>query len=205
MTAGEAEAPRRTMPRAFNGVFYRLTTFFILGSLCVGIVVPYSDPFLLNALSDATPGAGSSPYVIAMQRMHIPVLPHITNAIILTSIFSAGNSYVFCASRTLFGLALEGKAPRVLAKCTKSGVPVYCVAVTLVVSLLGTLALFFTLVRKPVLAFLQVSNNTAVVLQWLVYFTSVTFTLIEMQVCQPCNSLSTVELCHYLLHLHSVL
>ena len=31
-----------------------------------------------------------------------------------TSSFSAGNSYVYCASRSLFGLALEGKAPRVL-------------------------------------------------------------------------------------------
>ncbi|KII88077.1 hypothetical protein PLICRDRAFT_42665 [Plicaturopsis crispa FD-325 SS-3] len=153
MTAGEAENPRHIMPRAFNSVFYRLTTFFALGSLCVGIVVPYNDPNLLAALSDARPGAGSSPYVIAMQRLHIPVLPHLVNALILTAVFSAGNSYVFCASRTLFGLALEGKMPRFLTRCTGNGVPVYCVTVTLAISLLS---------------FLQVSNNAAVVLQWFV-------------------------------------
>ncbi|KAJ6623467.1 general amino acid permease AGP2 [Mycena sp. CBHHK59/15] len=153
MTAGEAELPRRTLPRAFNSVFYRLTTFFVLGSLCVGLVVPYSDPSLLQALSDAKPGAGSSPYVIAMERMRIPILPHIVNALILTSIFSAGNSYVFCASRTLFGLALQGKMPRLFARCTGNGVPVYSVAATLGVALLS---------------FLQVSNNAAVVLQWFV-------------------------------------
>jgi len=153
MTAGEAQAPRRVMPRAFNSVFYRLATFFIIGSLCVGIVVPYSDPSLLAALSDARPGAGSSPYVIAMERLHIQVLPHIVNALVLTSIFSAGNSYVFCASRTLFGLALEGKMPKFLTRCTRSGVPIYCVAVTLAIALLS---------------FLQVSNNSAVVLQWCV-------------------------------------
>ncbi|KAJ7047019.1 general amino acid permease AGP2 [Mycena alexandri] len=153
MTAGEAELPRRTLPRAFNSVFYRLTTFFVLGSLCVGIVVPYSDPNLRQALSDARPGAGSSPYVIAMERLNIPILPHIVNALIMTSIFSAGNSYVYCASRTLFGLALQGKMPRVLARCTKNGVPIYSVAVTLAVALLS---------------FLQVSNNAAVVLQWFV-------------------------------------
>ncbi|KAJ7510085.1 general amino acid permease AGP2 [Mycena galericulata] len=153
MTAGEAEVPRQTLPRAFNSVFYRLTTFFVLGSLAVGIVVPYSDPTLLDALSDAKPGAGSSPYVIAMERMQIPILPHIVNALIMTSIFSAGNSYVYCASRTLFGLALEGKMPSVLARCTRNGVPIYSVAVTLAIALLS---------------FLQVSNNAAVVLQWFV-------------------------------------
>ncbi|KAF8635513.1 hypothetical protein AX17_003903 [Amanita inopinata Kibby_2008] len=153
MTAGEAQFPRTTLPGAFRSVFVRLTTFFVLGSLCVGIVVPYSDPNLLNAISNAKPGAGSSPYVIAMENLHIRVLPHIVNALVMTSVFSAGNSYVYCASRTLYGLALERKMPRFLTTCTRSGVPVYCVAITLAISML---------------AFLQVSNNSAVVLQWFV-------------------------------------
>ncbi|TFK30177.1 general amino acid permease AGP2 [Coprinopsis marcescibilis] len=153
IAAGEAEKPRKILPKAFNGVLYRLTTFFVLGSLCIGIVVPYNDSSLLRALSDARPGAGSSPYVIAMQRMGIPILPHIVNAVLLTAVFSAGNSYVFCASRTLFGLALEGKAPKFLLYCSKGGIPLYCVGFSLCFSLLS---------------FLQVSNNSAVVLQWFV-------------------------------------
>ncbi|RDB21097.1 General amino acid permease AGP2 [Hypsizygus marmoreus] len=157
MAAGEAELPRRNMPSAFTSAFLRLTVFFVIGSLCIGIVVPYSDPTLLTALSDARPGAGSSPYVIAMENLHIKILPHIVNALILTSVFSAGNGYVYCASRTLLGLALEGKLPKILTRCTTNGVPVYCVGVTLGVSLLS---------------FLQVSNNAAVVLQWLVNLTT---------------------------------
>ncbi|KAF9053945.1 general amino acid permease AGP2 [Hymenopellis radicata] len=153
MAAGEAENPRKNLPRAYNSVFYRLTTFFVLGSMCVGIVVPYNDTNLLQALSDARPGAGSSPYVIAMTRMGIPILPHIVNFLVLSAIFSAGNSYVFCASRTLFGLALEGKAPRIFTYCTKSGVPICSVTLTLAIALL---------------AFLQVSNNSAIVLQWFI-------------------------------------
>ena len=141
------------MPRAFNAVFYRLTFFFVLGSLCVGIVVPYTDSTLKDALSNGKPGAAASPYVIAMNRLDISVLPHIVNALVLTAAFSAGNSYVFCASRSLYGLALEGKAPRVLTKCTKQGVPVYCVSVVLAIGLLS---------------FLQVSNSAAVVLSWFV-------------------------------------
>ncbi|ESZ91360.1 general amino acid permease AGP2 [Sclerotinia borealis F-4128] len=153
MAAGEAQNPRVVMPRAFNGVFYRLTAFFVLGSLAVGILVPYNDQELKDAFTNGLPGAAASPYVVAMNRLQIRILPDIVNAMVLGAAFSAGNSYVYCASRSLFGLALEGKAPKFLTKCTKQGVPIYCVGVTLAISLLS---------------FLQVSNNAAVVLQWFV-------------------------------------
>lgn len=153
MAAGEAENPRVVMPKAYNAVFYRLTAFFILGSLCVGILVPYNDSELIAAFADSKPGAAASPYVVAMNRLGIKVLPHIVNAAVLTAAFSAGNSYVYCASRSLYGLALEGKAPRFLTTCTKAGIPVYCVACTLLFALLS---------------FLQLSSNTAVVLNWFV-------------------------------------
>ncbi|KAF7860880.1 hypothetical protein EAF04_008398 [Stromatinia cepivora] len=153
MAAGEAQNPRVVMPKAFNGVFYRLTAFFVLGSLAVGILVPYDDQELKDAFTNGLPGAAASPYVVAMNRLRIRILPDIVNAMVLGAAFSAGNSYVYCASRSLFGLALEGKAPKFLTKCTKQGVPIYCVGVTLAIALLS---------------FLQVSNNAAVVLQWFV-------------------------------------
>ncbi|KAI1455443.1 amino acid permease/ SLC12A domain-containing protein [Annulohypoxylon moriforme] len=153
MAAGEAENPRVVMPKAFNAVFYRLTTFFMLGSLCVGILVPYNDVELTEAFANSEPGAAASPYVVAMNRLGIPVLPHIINAMVLTAAFSAGNSYVYCASRSLYGLALEGKAPKFLTRCTGRGVPIYCVLIVLIIALL---------------AFLQVSQNAAVVLSWFV-------------------------------------
>jgi amino acid transporter len=56
MAAGEAENPRKVMPRAYNAVFYRLTAFFVLGSLAVGILVPSDDPELNAAFKDGKPG-----------------------------------------------------------------------------------------------------------------------------------------------------
>jgi amino acid transporter len=153
MAAGEAENPRSVMPKAFNAVFYRLTAFFVLGSLCVGILVPYDDKELIEAFKSSKPGAAASPYVVAMNRLRISGLPHIVNAMVLGAAFSAGTSYVYCASRSLFGLALEGKAPKFLTRCTRQGVPIYCVLVVLAISLLS---------------FLQLSENSAVVLQWFV-------------------------------------
>ena len=153
MAAGEAENPRRVMPIAYNAVFYRLTCFFVLGSLCVGIVVPYDDPTLIAAFENGEPGAAASPYVVSMIRLKIQVLPHIVNALVLTSAFSAGLSYLYCSSRALLGLALEGKAPRIFTRTTRNGVPVYAVCFVLLIALL---------------AFLQLGQTAATVLSWFV-------------------------------------
>jgi amino acid transporter len=153
MSAGEAENPRVVLPKAFNAVFYRLTTFFCLGALCVGILVPYNDAELTAAFENGLPGAAASPYVVAMNRLRIGVLPHIVNALVLASAFSAGNSYMYCASRSLFGLALEGKAPKLFTKTNRIGVPYNCVIAVLLICLL---------------AFLEVSAGSAKVLGWFV-------------------------------------
>lgn len=112
MAAGEAENPRVTMPRAFSKVTYRLMAFFVLGSLAVGINVPYNDRELMEAFKMNLPGVAASPYMFAMNRLRFRVLPDIVNVAVLSAAFSGGNSYVYCANRSLFGLALEGKAPR---------------------------------------------------------------------------------------------
>jgi amino acid transporter len=153
MTAGEAENPRRVLPRAYKGVALRLTIFFVMGALCLGIVCAYNDPELLSAIETGAPGAAASPYIVSMQRLQIPVLPHIVNALILTASFSAGNSYVYCASRSLYGMALDGHAPKIFSKCTKNGVPVFAVMAVLCFGLL---------------AFLQLGNTAQTVLNWIV-------------------------------------
>lgn len=154
MVAGETILPRSsTLPRAFKQIFYRLTFLFLGGCLCVGILVSRDDPELIAAISESRPGAGASPYVIAMDNMGIKVLPHIVNGALVIAAFSAGNAYTYCSSRSLYGLALDGKAPRIFAYCNKSGVPILAVLVSL---------------AWAMLSFLQLNNNSAVVLNWLI-------------------------------------
>lgn len=149
--AAEVINPRKTLPSAFKQVFYRLTFFFIGGALCVGIVVPYNDPTLIGTLGAST-NAAASPYVISMQNLGITVLPDIVNVLLLTSAFSAGNSYTYCSSRTLYGVALDGFAPRFLTATTKTGVPMYCVLLSLAWALLS---------------FLQLGKTASQVLNWI--------------------------------------
>lgn len=154
MLAGEATLPRRNLKSAFRATYGRLVFFFLISALCVGIVIPYNDPALVQALSSGQGSAATaSPYVIAMKNMGVHVLPHLTTALLISSIFSAGNAYTYYASRSLYGLALEGQAPALLAKCTASGVPIYCLLVTMIF---------------PCLAFLNASSSTADVLTWLI-------------------------------------
>jgi amino acid transporter len=118
IAAGEAENPRRNLPKAIRRVFWRLLFFYVLGSLAVGVLVPYNDPDLLTALATSAPGAASSPWVIAITRAGIPALPSIINVVILSSATSAANACMYNASRYLMSMAQLGFAPRFFLRCS---------------------------------------------------------------------------------------
>jgi yeast amino acid transporter len=101
--------------------------FYILGILVIGVLVPYDDIRLVNSSSYSA----SSPFVIAMERANVKVFPHIINAVILISAFSAGSSYVYVASRTLYSLALDHRAPAIFRRVDKRGVPIPAVLVSI--------------------------------------------------------------------------
>ncbi|PYH95812.1 amino acid permease [Aspergillus ellipticus CBS 707.79] len=124
VTVGEAEAPRKTIPRAIKLTFFRIVVFYILSVLLVGTLVPYNSPDLIFATKQSS-SAAASPFVVAIQLAGIPILPHILNACILVFVFSAANSDLYIATRTIYGLSREGKAPSFLSKTDRRGVPVY--------------------------------------------------------------------------------
>jgi amino acid transporter len=128
--------------------------FYILGVFITGMLVPYNDPRLLHS----TGNAAQSPYVIAMQIAGIQGLPHVVNAGVFISAFSAGNSFLYTSSRVLYGLALRGQAPRIFIKCTKNGLPWVAVA---------------TCSTFGLLSFLNVSATSAQAFSWLVSLSGV--------------------------------
>ncbi|CAG8884716.1 unnamed protein product [Penicillium nalgiovense] len=132
--------PRKTIPRAIKLTFYRILVFYVTSVLLVGTLVPYNSPKLLFALSDDNKKKGSaaaSPFVVAIELAAIPILPHILNACILLFVFSAANSDLYIATRTIYGLAREGKAPKIFARTDRRGVPVPALAISSVIALLG--------------------------------------------------------------------
>lgn len=138
--AAETQSPRRILPACFASFKWRLLFFFVGSALCVGIVIPYNDPTLLAVIAGDIPGSGTSaasPYTIAMDRMHIKGLPHLLNAVMLTSIFSCGNGVLFASSRVLFTMGQYGRAPRIFTKTTKRGIPIVAVGAVILLGFLG--------------------------------------------------------------------
>ncbi|KAM5465975.1 amino acid transporter [Microsporum audouinii] len=138
VTVGEAQNPRKTIPRAIKLTFYRILFFYCLSILFLGMVVPYNHPDLLFA-NKSSNSASASPFVVAIQIAGIKILPSIFNACILVFVFSAANSDLYIATRTIYGLAREGKAPAILARTNRSGVPIYALALSTMFALLAYL------------------------------------------------------------------
>lgn len=158
VTFGEARNPRKEVPKAIKRVFFRILFFYVLGIWVISVLVPYNSDQLLSASGSGT--ASASPFVIAIENAGINALPSIINAVLLIAAWSAGNSDLYAASRTLYALSLEGKAPRFIRKCTKSGVPIWA---TIITGLFG------------LLAFLNVRDGTtATVFNWLYNISSIT-------------------------------
>ncbi|KAM0476794.1 hypothetical protein ACHAPX_006219 [Trichoderma viride] len=153
IAAGETVSPRRNLKKAARRFVIRLALFYGVASLVIGIIVASNDPKLLGA-SDAS----ASPFVIGIQNAGIPVLNHIINAVILTSAWSAGNSFLYSASRVLYSMSISGGAPKIFGHTNRWGVPY--------VAVLFTWA--FTL-----LAFLNVSNSGATVFNWFVNISTI--------------------------------
>ncbi|KAL5092745.1 hypothetical protein Trisim1_000482 [Trichoderma cf. simile WF8] len=122
VTAGEAQNPRRSIPKAIKLTFFRILFFYCLSVFLVGMIVPYNSPELSFANKQST-GANASPFVVAATLAGVKVLPHIINACILVFVFSASNSDLYIASRTLYGLASDDAAPAIFKRTNKRGVP----------------------------------------------------------------------------------
>lgn len=130
----------------------------------VGLIVPSNDENLLKS----TGNAAQSPFVIAATRAGIKVVPSIINAVVLTSAWSAGNSGLLGGSRTLYGMAREGHAPKIFLKTNRMGIPYIAV---------GFISIFICL------GFMTLSSGASVVFGWLQDLVSVAALVNWMTIC----------------------
>ncbi len=84
-----------------------------------------------------------SPFTIVFEKAGLSIAASVMNAVILTSVLSAGNSGLYASTRMLWVLAKEGKALRWLARLNRRGVPFAALLVTSAFGLLAFLASLF--------------------------------------------------------------
>lgn len=132
--AGEAEHPESTIPRAIRTIFWRILLFYIGAIAVIGFLIPYTDP---NLLSSSESNVAVSPFTLVFSKAGILGAASIMNAVILTSVLSAGTSGLYASTRMLFALAENGQAPQLLTRLSRHQVPMNALVATTLVGLAG--------------------------------------------------------------------
>jgi len=154
ITAGEADDPVRSIPRAINQVIWRILIFYV-GALAVLVTLyPWNEI-----------GTQGSPFVLIFSRLGIPAAPDILNLVVLTAALSVYNSGMYSNGRMLYSLAEQGNAPRIFLRLSRRHVP----WVGVLFSSACTLAIVIINFLVPKGAFMQVMAvaTAAAALTWL--------------------------------------
>ena len=115
VTAGEAERPEVTIPRAMKNIVYRLILFYVLAIAIMVTMVPWNQ--------SGGAGLSGSPFVTAFAAARIPFAAAIMNFVVLTAALSSVNTNLYLSTRMLFSLGRERYGPDWLAKVSSNGVP----------------------------------------------------------------------------------
>lgn len=123
VAAGESEHPEKTIPKAIKSIFWRILIFYLGTIIVLGAIIPFTQA-----------GVSESPFTMVFEKVGVAGAASLMNAVILTSVLSAGNSGMYASTRMLYSMAKEGLAPKVFAKTNKRGVPVNALILTTLVA-----------------------------------------------------------------------
>jgi len=113
ITAGEAENPDKTIPRAVNQVVYRILIFYVGTMVVLMTLWPWNEI-----------GKEASPFVQIFENVGFTSAANLLNFVVLTAAVSVYNSAIYSNSRMLYGLAKSNNAPKFFEKLSSRKVPV---------------------------------------------------------------------------------
>jgi len=142
VTAGEAENPSTSIPRAMRTIVYRLIIFYVLAITVMLAMTPWNQTGSSNI--------NGSPFVRAFQAVGIPFAAGIMNLVVITAALSSANTNLYTSTRMLFSLSRGHYAPVWLGHLSRNGVPHRALAV----SSAGMVAAILLAIFSPNNAFL---------------------------------------------------
>ncbi|CPR13939.1 proline-specific permease ProY [Brenneria goodwinii] len=151
ITAGEAQDPKKSIPRAINSVPWRILVFYVGTLFVIMSIYPWNQV-----------GTNGSPFVLTFQHLGITAAAGILNFVVITASLSAINSDVFGVGRMLHGMAEQGHAPKVFTQISKRGIP----WVTVVVMMLALLIAVYLNYIMPGKVFLVIASLATFATVW---------------------------------------
>ncbi|MDA8221071.1 amino acid permease [Desulfosporosinus sp.] len=154
ITAGEADHPKKSIPKAINQVVWRILLFYVGALLVLTIIYPWN-----------LVGTTGSPFVEIFSAIGIPAAAGILNVVVLTAALSTYNSGLYSNGRMIYNLALHGSAPKVFATLSKSGAPFNGVIFSSGLTLIAVILNF--LVPGKVFMYLMSVATMAAITNWI--------------------------------------
>lgn len=155
VTAGEANNPKKTLPKAINTVLWRVLIFYIGALTVILSIYPWSDM-----------DGQSSPFVMMFDQVGIRYAAGIINFVVLTAALSSCNSGIFSTGRMLFNLAGQKQAPKIFHNVGKTGVPTVAILFSAIVLLIGVVLNYF--VDEKVFIYLTSVSTFGAIWTWLI-------------------------------------
>ncbi len=152
VTAGEAQNPEQSIPRAMRTMVVRLILFYLLAISVMLMMTPW------NQIAGGGGGIAGSPFVRAFTSVGIPYAAGVMNLVVISAALSSANSNLYSTtSHAVLAVAFGLRCRRGCRQVSTAGVPLRAVAVAsagMVVAILlaifspdaGFLALFGTAV-----------------------------------------------------------
>ena len=122
VTAGEAQNPQTSIPRAMRNVVFRLIIFYVCAITVMLAMTPWSQT------GSAT--IGGSPFVRAFGTIGIPFAASLMNVVVITAALSSANTNLYLSTRMLFSLSHSRFAPALLGRLSLNGVPHYALGIS---------------------------------------------------------------------------
>lgn len=142
VTAGEAQDPRESIPRAMRTIVFRLVIFYVFAIAIMLAMTPWNE---------TGSGLTASPFVLALSSVGIRYAAGIMNLVVITAALSSANTDLYLTTRMLFSLARGRYAPHWLGRLSGNGVPRRALAV----STGGMIAAILLAIYAPGRAFLM--------------------------------------------------
>jgi AAT family amino acid transporter len=180
VTAGEAQNPETSIPRAMRTIVFRLILFYVLAITVMLAMTPWNQ--------STGSGIAGSPFVRAFATAGIPFAASIMNMVVITAALSSSNADLYLATRMLFSLSRGRYAPAWLGGLSANGVPRHA----LFVSTAGMAIAILLAVYAPKSAFLLL-YGTAVAGMFFVW-TVILVTHLAFRRAQPSERIARLPL-----------
>lgn len=130
IAAAESEDPADNVKRAVNSIIWRIAIFYLGSVAVITLLLPY-------ATIDGADSAADSPFTAVLEMANIPGAAAFMEVVIVLALLSAFNAQLYGTSRLGYQQALEGDAPKWMAKTNANNVPMNSVFVSVVFAFLA--------------------------------------------------------------------